>query len=135
MEDLLIGVADVARLTGSPQRTVGEWRGRRKIIPDTELRVDARGTLIWRASTVLAPLAEAGVYKGDVPEPMPLPDLVSLSYVMEQAGIDRRSAQWLRDPRAGVRLPEPVATVSSCPLWPRAVIDAFVAEHYQGADA
>lgn len=128
--DRLIGVADVAAITGSPQRTVGEWRARRKIIPDTEVRVDARGTLIWRASTVLGALRDAGVYTGPVPDAMPLPDMVSVAHIMDRTGKDRRGVQWMMTDKAGTRLPEPTERVSGAPLWPREQIDAWLAEHF-----
>lgn len=127
MEDRLIGLRELSEIVGRPQRTLGEWRNRQKVIPDTELHVDRRGTLIWRASHVLAVLAEAGRYTGPVPEQMPLPDLVSYLYLEERTGKDRRAVHWMRDPKHPSPLPEPSHMVGGAPLWPRAVVDEWLA--------
>ena len=140
-EDRLVGISDLAAILGRPQRTLGEWRNKQKrsdtdprpVIPDTEIKVDNRGTLIWRASHVLAALTEAGRYDGPIPEPMDLPDLVSLDYVCERTGKSRRRVQWLMDPRAGTQLPPTYDRISGCPVWERATVDAWLEREYASA--
>lgn len=133
MEDSLIGVKDLAAILGRPQRTLGEWRNKQGVLPDTEVLVDGRGTLIWRASYVLNHLAGLGRYDGPVPEQMPLPDLVSLDYVCERTGKTRRQAQWLMDSRAGTQLPTPEHRISGCPVWERSTVDAWLEQEQVSA--
>lgn len=118
-EDRLIGVADLAGLLGKSQRTVGGWRAR-GVVCDSEIIVDTRGTLIWRASTVLAHMKAKGYYDGPVPEPMDLPDLVSYDYLETVTGYARRTLQSM-----AARLPEPELRVSNSPLWLRSTADAW----------
>lgn len=135
--DRLVGIRDLAELLGRPQRTLGEWRGKQRILPDSELTVDKRGTLIWRLSHVLEVLAFFGVYDGARPAPMLLPDLVSYDYIEQATGAGRRAIHdWRRTlvkhgkvVRAQ-RLPDPAHTISGVPLWERSTIDAWVAEHH-----
>ncbi len=138
-EDTLVGISDLAMLLDVPKRTLGEWRRplgdgtRREILPDSELDVDKRGTLIWRLSHVLAHLAEHGRYDGPIPEQMPLPDLVSLDYIEAATGAKRRAIHdWTRTLTKNgevVRdqtLPDPAFRVSGTPLWLRETIDGWV---------
>lgn len=117
--DTLLGVADLARLLGRSQRTVGGWRAR-GIVCDSEIIVDTRGTLIWRASTVLAHMAAKGYYDGPIPEPMALPELVSYPYLETVTGYQRRTLHSMAD-----RLPTPDLRLSTIPLWLKATVDEW----------
>lgn len=139
--DLLVGVADVAEIIGRPKRTLGEWRGRgrQRILPDSEIIADKRGTLIWRASHVLGVLAYFGQYDGPIPAQMRLPDLVSLGYIEELTGAERRTVHdWTRTVVKNGKLireqtlPDPFVRVSGCPLWERSTICTWAAQRYVG---
>lgn len=121
-------MSDVAAIIGRTPTALAGWRSRQRAgrcdtrIPDTEFDVDERHTLLWRASTVLAFLRDRGFYDGPVPDPMPLPDYVSVAYVMERCGVKRRTVQsWVAD----VVMPAPEAHCSGVPLWSRGVIDQW----------
>ncbi len=124
-------MADLADILGKSTMALADWRSRQRAgrceerIPDTELDLDARHTLLWRASHVLGFLAERDLYDGPVPDAMPLPDYVSVAYVMERCGVKRRTVQsWIAD---GIG-PAPDAHVSGVPCWERAAIDAWADE-------
>lgn len=121
--DRLIGTAEFAELIDVPVKTMQWFRVTDGYdFPETEVRIDKRGTWIVRASTALAWARERERYDGPVPDPMPLPDLVSTGYICEHTGRMKKTVQaW----QHRGELPEPYAVVSRSPVWLAETIDAW----------
>lgn len=134
--DRLIGLPELAAILGLSPRSLQKRRGK-GTLPDTEIRVNDRPTLIWRLSFVLGRLWGHGEYDGPIPDAMPLPDVVGVNWVVDRTGMkNARTVQaWAAEPNRRARLglppeedpfPIPTHRIGDVPLYDRADMEAWL---------
>lgn len=135
--DTLVGLPQLADILGRSPKALQKWRAAgNRVLPDTELVVNARPTLIWRLSYVLGRLWGRGLYDGPIPDPMPLPDVVGMAWICDRTGLKPRSVQaWPAEAKRRERLglapdpdpfPEPVYRVGDVPLFDRGDMESWL---------